>query len=153
SRQEGFTRAVEMCNGNGACRKHKGGTMCPSYRATRDEKDTTRARANALRLAIGGSADDPKAAERDMAERWVYEVMDLCLMCKACKAECPSNVDVAKLKAEFLHAYYKRHQRPLGHYLMAHIHWVNRLSAPVAPLVNWLGRNKWSRWLMELTAG
>jgi Fe-S oxidoreductase len=62
-------------------------------------------------------------------------------------------VDVAKLKAEFLHAYYKRHQRPLGHYLMAQIHRVNRLGAPFAPLVNWLGQNKWSRWLMELTAG
>src|SRR3954452_11021377 len=113
--------------------------MCPSYRATLDERDTTRARANALRLGIGGSGGNPRAAGRAVAERWVYEVMDLCLMCKACKAECPSNVDVAKLKAEFLHTYYKRHQRPLGHYLMAQIHRVNRLSAPFAPLVNWLG--------------
>jgi Fe-S oxidoreductase len=79
--------------------------------------------------------------------------MDLCLMCKACKAECPSNVDVAKLKAEFLHAYYLRHRRPLGHYLMAQIHHLNRLGAPLAPLLNRLGRNKWSRRLMELTAG
>lgn len=152
-RQGGFTQAVELCNGNGACRKQKGGTMCPSYRATLDERDTTRARANALRLAIGGSGGNRRAAGRAVAEQWVYEVMDLCLMCKACKAECPSNVDVAKLKAEFLHAYYKQHQRPLGHYLMAQIHRVNRLSAPFAPLVNWLGQNRWSRWLMELTAG
>jgi Fe-S oxidoreductase/FAD/FMN-containing dehydrogenase len=152
-RQGGFTRAVELCNGNGACRKHKGGTMCPSYRATLDERDTTRARANALRLAIGGAGGDPRAARREVAEDAVHEVMDLCLMCKACKAECPSNVDVAKLKAEFLYAYYKRHPRPLGHYLMAYIHWVNRLSAPFAPLVNWLGRHKWSRWVMELTTG
>ena len=74
-------------------------------------------------------------------------------MCKACKAECPSNVDVAKLKAEFLHAYYKRRQRPLGHYMMANIHLLNRLGAPIAPLVNWLGRNRWSRRLMELIGG
>jgi FAD/FMN-containing dehydrogenase/Fe-S oxidoreductase len=153
SRQEGFTRAVELCNGNGACRKQKGGTMCPSYRATRDEKDTTRGRANALRLAIGGAGGDPKAAAHDMAEHWVYDVMDLCLMCKACKAECPSNVDVAKLKAEFLHAYYRRHPRPLGHRLMAHIHRLNRVGARAAPVVNWLGRRPWARWLMEVVAG
>jgi FAD/FMN-containing dehydrogenase/Fe-S oxidoreductase len=152
-KQGGFTGAVEMCNGNGACRKQTGGTMCPSYRATLDERDTTRARANALRLAIGGSGGDSRVAGRNVGEKWVHDVMDLCLMCKACKAECPSNVDVAKLKAEFLHAYYKRHQRPLGHYAMANIHWLNRLGAPAAPLVNWLGQNKWSRRLLELTAG
>jgi FAD/FMN-containing dehydrogenase/Fe-S oxidoreductase len=153
SRQEGFTRAVEFCNGNGACRKSMGGTMCPSYRATRDEKDTTRARANALRLAIGGSGGDQKVALHDVADRWVYDVMDLCLMCKACKAECPSNVDVAKLKAEFLHAYYRRYPRPLGHRLMANVHWLYRLGAPAAPVVNWVNQQPWARWLMELLAG
>jgi hypothetical protein len=152
-RQGGFTRAVELCNGNGACRKLKGGTMCPSYRATLDERDTTRARANALRLAIGGAAGDSRAAGRAVGVPSVHEVMDLCLMCKACKAECPSNVDVAKLKAEFLHAYYKRNPRPFGHNLMARIHLLNRLSAPLAPVVNWLGQNRWSRWLMQMTAG
>ncbi len=152
-KQGGFTRAVEMCNGNGACRKQTGGTMCPSYRATLDERDTTRARANALRLAIGGTDGDSRKAGRAIGEGWICEVMDLCLMCKACKAECPSNVDVAKLKAEFLNAHYKRHQRPLGHYAMANIHWINRLGAPAASLVNWLGQNSWSRWLLELTAG
>ncbi|HEX4591317.1 MAG TPA: FAD-linked oxidase C-terminal domain-containing protein, partial [Gemmataceae bacterium] len=153
TRQGGFTRAVELCNGNGACRKQKGGTMCPSYRATLDERDTTRARANALRLAIGGSGGDPRTAGKHVGDDWVYEVMDLCLMCKACKAECPSNVDVAKLKAEYLHSYYRRRQRPLGHYLMAQIHWFNRLGAPLAPLVNWFGRQRWARWLTELTTG
>jgi FAD/FMN-containing dehydrogenase/Fe-S oxidoreductase len=152
-RQGGFTRAVELCNGNGACRKHQGGTMCPSYRATRDEKDSTRARANALRLAIGGSGGDSRAAARGMAERWVYDVMDLCLMCKACKAECPSNVDLAKLKAEFLHAYYRRHPRPLGHRLLANVHRLNRLGVMAAPVVNWFGRQPWARWLLELTTG
>jgi len=152
-RQGGFTRAVELCNGNGACRKQTGGTMCPSYRATLDERDTTRARANALRLAIGGAAGDSRAAGRLLADDRVMEVMDLCLMCKACKAECPSNVDVAKLKAEYLHAYYKRRPRPLGHYMMANIHSLNRLGAPMARLINWAGRNKWSRRFLELIAG
>jgi Fe-S oxidoreductase len=127
--------------------------MCPSYRATRDEKDTTRARANALRLAIGGAGGDPRAAAHGMAERWVYDVMDLCLMCKACKAECPSNVDLAKLKGEFLYAYYKRHPRPLGHRLLANIHRLNRLGAWAAPVVNYFSRQPWFRWLLELTAG
>jgi FAD/FMN-containing dehydrogenase/Fe-S oxidoreductase len=152
-RQGGFTRAVELCNGNGACRKQKGGTMCPSYRATLDERDTTRARANALRLAIGGAAGDARVAGRLVADDWVHEVMDLCLMCKACKAECPSNVDVAKLKAEYLHAFYKHHPRPLGHYLMAHIHWLNRLGAPFGPLFNWAGRSTLARRLMEGLTG
>jgi FAD/FMN-containing dehydrogenase/Fe-S oxidoreductase len=151
--QGGFTRAVELCNGNGACRKQYGGTMCPSYRATLDERDTTRARANALRLAIGGAAGDARSAGRLVADGWIKEVMDLCLMCKACKAECPSNVDVAKLKAEFLHAHYKRHPRPLGHYAMANIHRLNRLGAPMARLVNWTCRNMWSRRVMELVTG
>src|SRR6185369_13765492 len=103
--------SVEMCNGNGACRKTQGGAMCPSYRATLDERDSTRGRANALRHALAGSMDlDPRKA---LAQRWVHEVFDLCLMCKACKSECPSNVDVAKLKAEFLQFYYKGRPRPL----------------------------------------
>ena len=96
-KQEGFVRSIEMCNGNGACRKTQGGTMCPSFRATLDERDSTRGRANALRLAISG--EQPL---RELRSKWVHEVFDLCLMCKACKAECPSNVDVAKLKAEWL---------------------------------------------------
>src|SRR5262249_9718494 len=85
SRQEGFVRAVELCNGSGVCRKKQGGTMCPSFRATCDEKDSTRGRANALRLALAG--EQPL---QDLRGRWLYDVMDLCLMCKGCKAECPS---------------------------------------------------------------
>src|SRR5206468_2844317 len=94
--QEGFVRSIELCNGSGVCRKLKGGTMCPSFRATLDEKDSTRARANALRLALA----DGHGLSGSSAQ-WVYDVLDLCLMCKACKSECPSNVDMAKLKAEF----------------------------------------------------
>jgi FAD/FMN-containing dehydrogenase/Fe-S oxidoreductase len=147
SRQEGFVRSIELCNGNGACRKMQGGTMCPSYRATRDEKDTTRGRANALRLALSG--EQPSLAN----DRDVYDVLDLCLMCKGCKAECPSNVDLAKLKAEFLQFYYHDRQRPLGHWLMAGVHRLNRLGAPFAPLVNFLQKRRSLRWLLEKLGG
>jgi len=148
SKQEGFVRSVEMCNGNGACRKLQGGTMCPSYRATCDEKDSTRGRANALRLALSG--EEPA---RDLRSDWVHDVLDLCLMCKACKAECPSNVDMAKLKAEFLEGYYTHRPRPLGQRVMTRIHLVNRLGAPFAPLVNWLQRRGVTRWLMDRIGG
>jgi FAD/FMN-containing dehydrogenase/Fe-S oxidoreductase len=148
SRQEGFVRAVELCNGSGVCRKLAGGTMCPSFRATRDEKDSTRGRANALRLALSG-----ERPLKEMRSRWVYEVLDLCLMCKACKSECPSNVDMAKLKAEFLQLYYDGRPRPLGQAFMARVHVVNRLGAPFAPVVNWLQDRRPLRWLMEKIGG
>jgi Fe-S oxidoreductase len=151
-RQEGFFRSIELCNGAGVCRKTQGGAMCPSYRATRDERDTTRARANALRLAVTGQADRP-TADSPLAERWVFPVMDLCLGCKACKAECPSNVDVAKLKAEFQAAYYAEHRRPLGHRLMGRVHRLNRLGSVVAPLANWVNRRRPARWIMEAMTG
>jgi Fe-S oxidoreductase len=88
-----------------------------------------------------------------LRERWVYEVLDLCLMCKACKAECPSNVDMAKLKAEFLQAYYQGWPRPVGHWLMAHIYQLNRLGAWAAPLLNRLQRAPFLRRLVEATTG
>jgi FAD/FMN-containing dehydrogenase/Fe-S oxidoreductase len=148
ARQEGFPGAVEMCNGAGVCRKMQGGTMCPSYRATRDEKDSTRGRANALRLAMT-SAEPLK----EMQAPWVYDVLDLCLMCKACKSECPSNVDMAKLKAEFLHHYYQGHRRPLGHRLLARMDLVQRLGAAFAPLTNWLNEKRSFRWFLEKFGG
>jgi Fe-S oxidoreductase len=157
SPQEGFLRSVEMCNGNGACRKTHGGAMCPSFRATLDERDSTRGRANALRHALAGAspeeASQTKNVPRGLRQRWLYEVFDLCLMCKACKAECPSNVDVAKLKAEFLQFYFQGRPRPLGHLLMAGLPYLNRLGAPLAGLVNWLQERGVSRWLLERTAG
>jgi FAD/FMN-containing dehydrogenase/Fe-S oxidoreductase len=148
SKQEGFVSAVEMCNGSGVCRKMQGGTMCPSFRATRDEKDSTRGRANALRLALTG-AEPLKALRQD----WVREVLELCLMCKACKSECPSNVDLAKLKAEWLHLYYRDRQRPLGQWLMANVHRVNRLGAWSPHLANRAQQNGVFRWLLEKTTG
>jgi FAD/FMN-containing dehydrogenase/Fe-S oxidoreductase len=147
-KQGGFVRAIEQCNGNGACRKLAGGTMCPSFRATRDEKDSTRARANALRLALAS----PQPA-REVRSRWVHDVLDLCLMCKACKSECPANVDMAQLKAEFLEHYYEGRMRPLGQHLMANIHLLNRLGSAAAPLVNWLQTRRPLRWLLEKMAG
>src|SRR5262249_24195506 len=83
---------------------------------------------------------------------WVHDVLDLCLMCKACKSECPSNVDLAKLKAEFLNHYYQDKRRPLGHVMMAHVHRMNRLGAPLSPLVNWLQERRVLRWLLEQAA-
>jgi FAD/FMN-containing dehydrogenase/Fe-S oxidoreductase len=148
SRQEGFVRSVEMCNGSGACRKVDGGTMCPSYRATLDERDSTRGRANALRRALAG-----EAPHRDLRGRALYDVFDLCLMCKACKSECPSNVDVAKLKAEFLQLHYRGRARPLGEYLIAYLPRLNRLGAPFAPALNWIQQRGAVRWLLEKTAG
>jgi Fe-S oxidoreductase len=159
-KQEGFVRSVEMCNGSGACRKLQGGTMCPSFRATCDERDSTRGRANALRLALAGEHPATRNAAgaeqgrvpRALRQRWLHEVFDLCLMCKACKAECPSNVDVAKLKAEFLNFYYQGRPRPLGHLLMAGLPWFNRLASPFAPLVNGMQELTLFRWLLDQVA-
>jgi FAD/FMN-containing dehydrogenase/Fe-S oxidoreductase len=162
SKQGGFFRSTELCNGAGVCRKTQGGAMCPSYRATKDERDTTRARANALRLALlpadgesSPSAPPGNGASRHspIGQRWIADVMDLCLSCKACKSECPSNVDVAKLKAEFQHAYYARRPRPLGHLFVKHVHRLSPLAARFAGLSNWLGRRPWVRHVMEGLAG
>ena len=103
--------AAEMCSGSGDCRKTQltGGTMCPSYMATRDEKDTTRARANILRHVM----TDPSASSNPLANPEIHSVMDLCLSCKGCKSECPSNVDIARLKAEAQHAYHQQNGIPI----------------------------------------
>ncbi len=114
----GVLRAAEKCNGSGDCRKThlSGGTMCPSYMATRDEKDSTRARANILRQVL----THPPDPRHPWASDEIKEVLDLCLSCKGCKSECPSNVDVAKLKAEFLQHYYDARGTPLRAQLIAH---------------------------------
>jgi FAD/FMN-containing dehydrogenase/Fe-S oxidoreductase len=128
----GFARAVEMCNGAGVCRKLKAGTMCPSFMATRDEKDSTRGRANALRDVLARGTLD----RSDLASKDVYDVLDLCLSCKACKTECPSSVDMAKLKTEFLAHYQAEHGASLRSRVFGHIHDLSRLASPVAPFVN-----------------
>lgn len=135
----GIVRATEKCNGSGDCRKTElsGGTMCPSYMATRNETDVTRARANILREFLTHS---PKKNPFDHPE--IKEVMDLCLSCKACKSECPSNVDVAKLKAEFLQHYYDAHGIPLRSRLIAYITEINKLASIWPGLYNFLMGNR-----------
>jgi Fe-S oxidoreductase len=148
SAQGGFAAAVEMCNGVGVCRKTLEGTMCPSYMATRDEEHTTRGRANALRAVLSGQV--PAA---DFAGRRLYEVMDLCLECKGCKAECPSNVDMAKMKYEFLHHYHAVNGLPLRNRLFGHIARLSWIGSRLAPISNWIARAGPNRWLMERLAG
>ena len=129
----GILRFAEQCNGSGDCRKSEliGGTMCPSFMATRDENTTTRARANLLREYLTNSE---KANPFDHKE--LYDILDLCLSCKGCKSECPSNVDMAKLKAEFLQHYYDGNGIPLRARMVAHISTLNRIGAIFPGLFN-----------------
>ncbi|MGE3821062.1 MAG: FAD-binding and (Fe-S)-binding domain-containing protein, partial [Isosphaeraceae bacterium] len=145
--QGGFARAVEMCSGVGACRKTTGGTMCPSYMVTRDEMHSTRGRANALRLVMTGELRDGWSNDT------LHEALDLCLQCKACKTECPSNVDMAKLKAEVLHQRYQGRPAPLASVLMARIGRLNAIGSATAPLANWTLRQPAFRWLQEKALG
>ncbi|NKB72286.1 MAG: FAD-binding protein [Candidatus Latescibacteria bacterium] len=140
----GLVQATEQCSGVGACRKRLTGTMCPSYMATREEGDTTRGRANALRLALTG-----KLGLQGLTDERLYPVFDLCLECKACKSECPTGVDMARLKSEFLHQYQHRHGSTRRARFLARTerlaHWGSRL----APLSNWLAGGASGRWLAE----
>ncbi len=128
SSTEGIVRAAEQCNGSGDCRKTEitGGTMCPSYMVTRNEKHTTRGRANMFREIAGRGEDNPFESEE------IKEVLDLCLACKGCKAECPSNVDIAKIRAEFLHQYQERKGISLRTRLVSNFNTLNKL-AMIAP--------------------
>ncbi len=132
---QGFAKAVEMCNNNGHCRKFDAGTMCPSYRVTRDEQHVTRGRANTLRLALSGQLDGMNAADAFTSEA-VRDTMDLCVGCKGCRRDCPTGVDMARMKVEFLHHYGKRHGRSLKDRLIAtlpdYAHWASRF----APILN-----------------
>lgn len=134
----GIVRAAEKCNGAAACRKTEkiGGTMCPSYMATRDEKHSTRARANLLREFL-----NRPAAKNPFDYEELYEVMDLCLSCKACKSECPSSVDVAKLKAEFLQHYYDANGIPLRTRMIAWLPAINRYLSIFPGLSNFVLSN------------
>ncbi len=126
----GFAGAVEMCNGAGVCRKEGDGVMCPSYQATLDEAHSTRGRANALRAAISG------ALPEDMGDPALRSVLDLCLGCKACVAECPSSVDVAKLKSEFQASWHDRHGVDFATRVYGNIHRVNQLAGALPKLSN-----------------
>ncbi|MFA6128856.1 MAG: FAD-linked oxidase C-terminal domain-containing protein [Bacteroidales bacterium] len=146
----GVVRAAEKCNGSGDCRKspQAGGGMCPSYQATRDEKHTTRARANILReFLIKPGAENPF----DHPE--IYEILDLCLSCKACKSECPSNVDMTRLKAEFLQHWYDEHVIGLRTRLIAYLPSLYRLAQPFALPVNLFMKNGPLSGLFKRTVG
>jgi FAD/FMN-containing dehydrogenase/Fe-S oxidoreductase len=121
---QGLAKAIEMCNNNGHCRKFDADVMCPSYRITRNEKDLTRGRANTLRLAISGQISNPSdtpPAHLPLATQAVKEVMDLCVSCKGCKRECPTGVDMAKMKIEYLAQYKERFGHTLRDRLVAHL--------------------------------
>jgi FAD/FMN-containing dehydrogenase/Fe-S oxidoreductase len=190
--QEGFISAVEMCNGAGFCRKTAGGTMCPSYRGTLDERHSTRGRGNALRLAITGQiagngrisrktqstvqagsegtpegpdsfgnrsgpsgvpsdpawgfASDPKPSWDDPD---TMATLDLCLSCKACKTECPSNVDIARLKAEYTAQRFARDGTPLAAWVFGHIRIFNHLGSLMPGVSNWMLRQSIVRWIAQ----
>jgi FAD/FMN-containing dehydrogenase/Fe-S oxidoreductase len=130
SRNGGLAGAIEQCNGQGVCRKDTG-VMCPSFQATREEQNSTRGRANLLRAMITVSG-------KGLPAEHAKQALDLCLACKGCKAECPSGVDLAKLKYEFQAQYYATHRRPLRDYLFGYIGTFARLGAPLGGLVNWV---------------
>jgi FAD/FMN-containing dehydrogenase/Fe-S oxidoreductase len=144
----GFQGAVEMCNNNGACRKLEGGVMCPSYRTTRNERDVTRGRANTLRLAISGQLGPDALSSDEM-----METLKLCVSCKACRHECPTGVDMAKMKIEVLAARVTSHGLPLGDRLVGYLPRYASLAAHFAPLANWRNRSPMLRRLFERFTG
>ncbi|MGX1105980.1 FAD/FMN-containing dehydrogenase/Fe-S oxidoreductase [Bradyrhizobium elkanii] len=144
----GFQGAVEMCNNNGACRKLEGGVMCPSYRATRNEKDVTRGRANTLRLAISGQLGPDALASDEM-----METLKLCVSCKACRHECPTGVDMAKMKIEVLAARAATHGLSLRDRLVGYLPRYVDLASRFAPIANWRNRSPLLRALFEKLAG
>lgn len=148
SSQDGFGRAIEMCNGVGACRKTLTGTMCPSFIGTREEEHSTRGRANALRSIISGALP-----HTDFTSERLQEVLDLCLGCKACKAECPSNVDMAKIKYEVLAHYHKANGLPLHRRMFGEIGAFAPLGSMFAPFSNWAVNNGVSKWIAEKLIG
>ncbi|MFA0962467.1 FAD-binding and (Fe-S)-binding domain-containing protein [Roseivirga sp. BDSF3-8] len=149
SEADGIQRAAELCNGSGDCRKTHltGGTMCPSYMATHNEKDTTRARANILREVLTQAEGNP------FADKKIGEVMDLCLSCKGCKAECPSNVDVGKMKAEYLQQHYDVHGVPFRSRLVANYTKGNDLASIFPGAYNFLVGNKFTGGIFRKLAG
>ena len=150
SEEGGILRHIEQCNGSGDCRKTEkiGGTMCPSYMATREEWTTTRARANILREFIGKQGKNNLFDHQE-----VYDLLDLCLSCKACKSECPSSVDMAKLKSEFLQHWYDVHGIPFRTRMIANITKINAIGSIVPLLFNFFATNKLVSRLLKKSLG
>ena len=138
----GWAKAVEMCNNNGHCRKFDAGTMCPSYRVTRDEQHLTRGRANTLRLALSGQLGPDALTSAE-----VQDSLALCVGCKGCKRECPTGVDMARMKIEVLHQVRQKKRLSLRDTLIAHLPDYARHAARLSPLLN--ARNQWP-WLARL---
>lgn len=141
----GFDAAVEQCNGAGVCRKlaESGGTMCPSYHATRDEKDNTRGRANLFRQLFSGQQNDAFSSEE------LKEALNLCLSCKACKSECPANVDMAKMKAEFLNGWHQKNGVEAGERFFGQPEKLYPLASAFAPVTNFINRQKPVKFVFE----
>ena len=144
----GLGRAVENCSGVGLCRKTREGTMCPSYMATRDETDTTRGRANVLRLAMSG-----QLGPDGLDAPGVHEALDLCLECRACKSECPTSVDMARIKSEVLAARWDAHGAPLGVRAFGNVRSIATLGSRFAPLVNAVSTSRMGRAVNEALLG
>jgi Fe-S oxidoreductase len=148
SEHGGMGGAVEMCSGLGVCRKTLEGTMCPSYMATREETHTTRGRANVLRLGMSG-----KLAGAGLGDHGVYQALDLCLECRACKAECPVGVDMARFKSEFLAGYWQTYGTPLHAQMLGNVRTFLKFGSPLASMVNWASATKPVRLLNEAAFG
>ncbi|MCK9617139.1 MAG: FAD-binding protein [Lentimicrobiaceae bacterium] len=150
SSTNGFLRAIEQCNGSADCRKSSimGGTMCPSFMATKDENTTTRARANLLREILSRSEKKNPFDNKEL-----YKILDLCLSCKGCKAECPSNVDMAKFKAEFLQHYYDANRISLRTRLIAYITQVNKLGMVLPSVFNAVVKSSFLSGLLKKMLG
>ncbi|SFG41053.1 FAD/FMN-containing dehydrogenase [Halopelagius inordinatus] len=145
----GFSHLVELCNGCGTCRQTGSDTMCPTYRASKDEAETTRGRANMLRAAISGDLSEDEM----YTERFQREVLDLCVGCKGCKNDCPTGVDLAKLKAEVKHEYHEKEGSGLREKLFANIDTVSKVGSALAPLSNAASKVPGARTVMEKTLG
>lgn len=147
--ENSFSESVHMCTGVGECRKILGGTMCPSFKATREEEHSTRGRANALRLAMSNQLD-----KDGLTSKRLHEVMDLCLSCKACKSECPSNVDMAKMKSDVAQIYYDEHGLSFRDRLIRDSSKMASLIAgPFAGIVNFIQHTKLFKYTIEKLAG
>jgi FAD/FMN-containing dehydrogenase/Fe-S oxidoreductase len=149
SSTDGIIRAAEKCNGSGDCRKSVifGGTMCPSFMATMDEDKCTRARANIIREFLSKEDSDP------WNHKEIYDILDLCLACKGCKSECPSGVDIAKLKSEYLQHWYDRHRIPLRTLLIAYITVFNSLGSLIPGTYNFFLKNRFFSGILKGTIG
>lgn len=149
--ERGFAGAIEACNGQGVCRKSTG-VMCPSFQATREEGNSTRGRANLLRALISLPIAQNANCKPEIEEA-AFSALDLCLACKGCTSECPSGVDMPKLKYEFMNQYYKTHRRPLKDYLFGYFHVAAKVLNPFASAVNVFMKMNWSKKIIAQTLG